>query len=165
MKKSFIFYVVALVTSLTAYVINIFSFLNALNNMNIEGNAYALPKNIYLTIMIVTIPLFVGSIVLMINSFKKTNELSIVPIILLVINLVIMFLLNSYISIHTFKSTYNTYAEILKNTSVTDPLYQMYKTIQTSAVYSLISGFTLPIVYLLSSVLALIFKVEENKTK
>ena len=164
MKKSFMFYIIALVTSLVSYVINIFAFLNTFNNTKIS-NEYEFQMYFYLIIMIITIPLFVISIVLMIASVKKTNEISIVPIILLVINLVVMFILYSTVSIHTFKVSYDQYSRLIEGITESDELYAVYSTLKTGLIYSLISGYILPIVYLISSVLALIFKVDEKKVK
>lgn len=164
MKKSFMFYIVALVTSLVSYVINIFAFLNSFNNAKIS-NEYEFQMYFYLIIMIITIPLFVISIVLMITSVKKINEISIVPIILLVINMVVMFILYSTVSIHTFKESYDQYNRLIEGITESDELYAVYSTLKTGLIYSLISGYILPIVYLISSVLALIFKVDEKKVK
>ena len=75
MKKSNIFYFVALAISLTAYIGIFFNFINLQNlskvqEINING------KNINLTIIIITIPLFVLSIIQMVKSLKEEKQVS-----------------------------------------------------------------------------------------
>lgn len=158
MKKSTIFFIIALVTSLIAYVINIFKFLTNVNNLSLS-DSYKISMYISLIIMIITIPIFVICTYQLIKSLKQSKDVPLVTIILLFVNLIVMFGLYSYSSVYLFKQLYHAYDSNIHESAEVLEVLQISK---RNLVYSFISGYILPMVYLLSSTFSLIFKYNEN---
>lgn len=158
MKKSAIFFIIALVTSLIAYVINVFTFLAMVNNTSLS-NSYEVLMYIDLISMIITIPLFVICICQLVKSVKQSKDVPMVTIILLLVNLIVMFGLYSYSSVYSFKQLYYSYESKM---SESEDVALVFKVLKQNLIYSFISGYIIPIVYLLSSTCSLIFKYNEK---
>lgn len=161
-KKSNIFYFVALSVSLIGYVINIFNYLTIKNSITLSG-AGNIQLYVYLAIIIAIPPLFILSIWLMIKSVRNNQEVSTVSIVLLMINLIFMFGLFSYATVSNFHDYYEQYTNLINSSSVSEEAIKVYKVSRTNLIYSLLGGFILPGTYLVASVLALIFKVKETR--
>lgn len=157
MKKSIIFYFIALVVSLSEFVNIFLTYISMLNLSKIDdsiNNIYYL----YLVIVIIAIPLFILSIIKMIKSLKESKDVSKKAIFYLMLNLFIMFFIYSYLTVYYFKKNYNTYTKLMEDSLIGD----YYKIFRNNLFIDLIISYIHPIIYIISIVLAYIFKSTED---
>lgn len=155
MKKSNLFYFIAIVVGLGEFIKIFLTYISYLNLSKISGSIEY--YYLYLVIVIITIPLFILSIINMIKSLKEEKEVSKKAIFCLMLNLFIMFFTSSYLTVYTFKLNYNQYSEYIESGYSTD-IFRIY---QKNLVINLIRSYISPIIYIVSAVLAYIFKSDD----
>lgn len=99
----------------------------------------------------------------MIKSVKSKHEVSTSAIAFLTINLVLMFGLYAYASITNFKGLYDQYTSLINLESASNEMIKIYVVQKSNLIFLTINNFIFPVTYLVTSVHALVFKLQENE--